>query len=120
VLGVLVERLGLPPRRLEQHLIAEDLHARSEQPPHDLQELRVASDLAEDRVEAHDEREAAHGVVRCLRAGPVRDGVALPAHRDAFGGAARVGDDLIGGRRSSPGRRTPSSSASASRLSTTR
>lgn len=120
VLGVLVERLGLSPRRLEQHLVAEDLDARSEQPPHDLEELRVASYLAEDRVEAHDERDAAHGVVRCLRAGPIRDGVALPAHRDAFAGAARVGDDLIGGRRSSPGRRMLSSPASVNRLSTTR
>src|SRR5215510_4224842 len=48
---ILVYRLCLSPRRLEQHLVAEDLDPWSDQPPHDLQQLRMARKLANHGIE---------------------------------------------------------------------
>src|SRR5579859_2163687 len=49
---ILMHRLRLPPRRLEQHLVAEDLDPWPDQPPHDLQQLRMARKLANHGIEA--------------------------------------------------------------------
>jgi len=111
---VLVERLRLPARRLQQHLVAEQLHARPDQPPNELQELRVPRHLLKHRIEPRRKRDPPHRLIRRLRPPLVRN--RIPSRPTLTPSGALLGSLTI----SSVRRLTPANSSSVSTLSTTR
>lgn len=92
---VLVGGLGLSAGWFEKHLVAEDFHARAEEPTGAFEKRRVSGDVLKKRCEADEESSTTNVIVQCLGAVLVRSRIPLAADFDTLWRMLRISNQGV-------------------------